>query len=57
MVDAVVIGPFGGLGARRARVSAGRAAECEVPFEEVVVEGCGGIVGAWAGGELGGFTD
>lgn len=43
MVDAVVVGPFGLGGCRR--VSAWGAAEREVPFEEVVVKGRGGIVG------------
>ena len=55
MVDAVVIRAFR-LGSCR-RVFARGPAECEVPFEEVVVKGCGSVVGGWAGGEFGGFAD
>jgi hypothetical protein len=54
VINAVVVRPFGGRGAR---VAAWWAAECEVPFKEIVVKRCGSVVGAWAGREFGGFTD
>jgi hypothetical protein len=58
VVDAVVVGAFGGFRACcRARVNAWWAAECEVPFEEIVIERCGGVVGAWAIGEFRCFAD
>ena len=57
MVNTVVVRPFRGARVCGARVAAGWAAECEVPFEEIVIKGCGGVVGAWAGGEFGGFAD
>ena len=46
VVDAVGVGRGGG-----------RAAEREVPFEEVGVEGGGVMVGGRVGGEFGGFFD
>jgi hypothetical protein len=42
VIDAIVVRPFG-LGSCK-RVSAWGPAECEVPFEEVVVEGRSGVV-------------
>ena len=59
VVNAVVVRPFGGLGACccGARVTAWWAAKCEVPFEEVVVEGCGGVIRARAAGEFGSFAN
>jgi hypothetical protein len=57
VVNTVVVRPFRGPGVCGARVAPGWAAECEVPFEEVVVEGRGGVVRGWAGGELGCFAD
>jgi len=49
--DAPVVDAAGVGGGR------GRAAEREVPFEEVGVERVGGVVGGGVGGEFGGFFD